>query len=286
MALIGMFVPAGKMSIKCPYNMIPQGVVVHNTENDASALAEISYMIGNNDYTSYHYAVDDINIVQGISENLNAFHCGATYGNRNLLSIEICYSKSGGPRFMAAEVNAARLVADMCKRYGWGIDKVQTHKQQSGKECPRRTLALGWDRFLKIVQGFLNGNNTSGGGKVAKRQFRPGLAYVTKNTRIYTSTEWNKKVVDVVVGNQVRVIDSGTDAVEVKCTKGDITHSGFMKCEYLLPLYAKGDRAKLLEPITIPAGTEIISLDSGATGIIANTIKGVKFDCKKLQKIY
>lgn len=157
MALIGMYVPGNKVGLKCPYSMNPKFVVVHNTANDASARAEVSYMIGNNNSTSYHYAVDGVDIVQGISEDRNAWHCGATNGNRNAISIEICYSKSGGQRFEAAERQAADLVADICKRYGWGIDKVQTHQQQNGKYCPHRTIDNGWQRFLNMVQSFLNG---------------------------------------------------------------------------------------------------------------------------------
>ena len=44
--------PASKYSIKCPDIMIPQGITVHNTANDASAMSEVSYMIGNNNKTS------------------------------------------------------------------------------------------------------------------------------------------------------------------------------------------------------------------------------------------
>ena len=40
--------PTSKYSIKCPYEMIPEYITVHNTYNDASAMAEVSYMLGNN----------------------------------------------------------------------------------------------------------------------------------------------------------------------------------------------------------------------------------------------
>ena len=60
-----MFVPANKYSRKCPYAMTPKYIVVHNTANDASAMSEVSYMIGNNNEVSYHYAVDDTRAVQG-----------------------------------------------------------------------------------------------------------------------------------------------------------------------------------------------------------------------------
>ena len=106
--------PTSKYSVKCPYAMTPTRIVVHNTANDASAMNEISYMLGNNNKTSYHYAVDDTRAVQGIPLNRNAWHAGdgsKGIGNRQGIAIEICYSKSGGTRFMKSEQNAATLAA-------------------------------------------------------------------------------------------------------------------------------------------------------------------------------
>ena len=55
--------PQSKYSIKCPYQMEAEGITIHNTANDASAMSEISYMIGNNNKTSFHVAVDNERIV-------------------------------------------------------------------------------------------------------------------------------------------------------------------------------------------------------------------------------
>lgn len=65
-----------KYDVKCPYSMTPLYITVHNTANDASAANEISYMKSNNNQVSFHYAVDDKEIVQGIQENRNAWHAG------------------------------------------------------------------------------------------------------------------------------------------------------------------------------------------------------------------
>lgn len=157
--IIKKIVPSSKYSIKCPNKMTPTRIVVHNTANDASALNEISYMTNNNSETSFHYAVDDKMIVQGIEENRNAWHAsdGNGKGNREGIAIEICYSKSGGDRFIKAEQNAVDLIVDILKRYDWGIDKVTKHQDYSGKYCPHRTLDMGWDRFIKMVENKLNG---------------------------------------------------------------------------------------------------------------------------------
>ena len=153
-----------KYSIKCPYTMIAEFFVVHNTSNDASAENEIKYMITNNNEVSFHYAVDDIEIVQGIPEDRNTWNAGDGSngkGNRKGISIEICYSKSGGERFDKAEQNAAKFIAYRLKEKGWGIDKVKKHQDFSNKYCPHRTLDLGWERFLNMIRAELGEQQTA-----------------------------------------------------------------------------------------------------------------------------
>ncbi len=149
--------PADKLSIKCPFKMTPTRIVIHNTANDAPAENEIRYMQSNAKEVSFHFAVDDKEIVQGISIDRNAWHAGDGRGKGNMegIAIEICYSKSGGERFEAAQKNAAEFTAQLLKKYGWGIDKVTKHQDYSGKTCPHRTLEYGWDNFLALVKGFM-----------------------------------------------------------------------------------------------------------------------------------
>lgn len=163
--IIEKLVPQSKYSIKCPYTMTPIGITVHNTANDASALNEIAYMTNNNYEISYHYAVDDIQAVQGLPLNRNGWHAsdGANgTGNRKTIAIEICYSLSGGARFDKAEENAAELIAFLLKEYGWGIDRVKRHYDYAPnkKYCPHRTMDKGWDRFLNMVRSKMGGSET------------------------------------------------------------------------------------------------------------------------------
>lgn len=151
--------PNSLKSWKFPYKMTPTRIVVHNTANDASADNEVKYMhktkAQGGKQVSYHYAVDDKEVVQAIEECYNGFHAtdGAKgKGNREGIAIEICYSKSGGERFDKAEKNAVKLIVDILKRYGWGIDKVTKHQDYTNKYCPHRTLDLGWERFLNMVR--------------------------------------------------------------------------------------------------------------------------------------
>lgn len=147
--------PQSKYSIKCPYEMEAEAITVHNTGNDASAMAEVSYMIGNNKQVSFHEAVDDYRIVQGVSHNRNTWNSGdgsKGFGNRKTISIEICYSKSGGERFDKAERNAAKRIAQILTERNWTIDKVGKHQDRNKKYCPHRTLDLGWERFLNMIK--------------------------------------------------------------------------------------------------------------------------------------
>lgn len=156
--------PSSLYSWKSPYTMKPTRIVVHNTANDASADAEIKYMnkteAQGGRQTSFHYAVDDKEAVQGLPENRNGWHAGDGNGkgNREGIAIEICYSKSGGSKFTKAEENAVELIVDILKRYGWGIEKVTKHQDYSGKYCPHRTLDMGWTRFINMIKAKLSSN--------------------------------------------------------------------------------------------------------------------------------
>lgn len=160
MKIIKNMVAESKYKIKCPNNMTPTRIVVHETANDASAKSEIAYMISNDKETSFHFAVDDTEIVQGIPENRNAWHAGDGNGkgNREGIAVEICYSKSGGERWQKAIDNAAQFIAELLKTRNWGIDKVTKHQDYSGKRCPHRILdSYGWDNFLNLIQKYSAG---------------------------------------------------------------------------------------------------------------------------------
>lgn len=177
--IVSMPISSSKYGKKCPYSMRPQYITVHNTANDASARNEVSYMRRNSSSTSYHVAVDDKEVVIAAPFNRNCFHAGdGRYGtgNRKTIGIEICYSRSGGARFDAAEDNAARYIASLLKAYGWGVDRVKRHYDWSRKYCPHRTMDRGWTRFLNMVRSYMGlpaasipsgGEGTASVGKVA-----------------------------------------------------------------------------------------------------------------------
>lgn len=206
-----MLVPSSKYSIKCPYAMSADYITVHNTANDATANNEISYMRNNNLQVSYHFAVDDTEVVQGVPLNRNAWHAGDGAngtGNRRSIGIEICWSKSGGDRFIRAEQLAAKFIAQLLKERNWGLDRVRTHQSWSGKYCPHRTLDMGWDRYKNMIQAELNALNA------------PAITY---------KDEWHAKMVT----NKATRLVSLPDMKTVKTyAKGEIIDEIAQVCAY------------------------------------------------------
>lgn len=136
------WLPKGKYPLKAPNTMSPKYITIHNTANDASAKNEANYMLSNSNATSYHVAIDDIEAVELIPFNRNAWHAGDGTGPGNLSSIgiEICYSKSGGKRYEEAEANAIEYTAHVLVQLGLPPSAVKFHQEWSGKNCPHRIL--------------------------------------------------------------------------------------------------------------------------------------------------
>ena len=224
--IIQNLVPFSKYSIKCPNEMTPEGITVHNTANDASARSEIAYMNSNNYEISYHFAVDNIEAVQGLPLNRNGWHAsdGNGPGNRKTIAIEICYSLSGGPRFDKAEENAAELIAQLLQEYGWGIDRVKRHYDYAPnkKYCPHRTMDKGWDRFLNMVKAKLGKEEEivkpGGSDKVniyyAVKTREDGWLPEVKNLNDYAG--WKNHA---IIGLKMRV-DQGSLKYRVTTTSG------------------------------------------------------------------
>lgn len=185
------YLSSSKYYLKAPYSMSPIGITVHNTANSASAINEVKYMIGNNYSTSFHVAIDNKNVVIAIPFNRNAWHAGDGNGNgnRKTIGIEICYSKSGGTRFDESEKNAAKYIATLLKKYGWTIKNVYRHKDWSGKNCPHRTIANGWERFLNMIQDELNKLN----GATSSTTIKPTQSTISKSLETWAREVINGK---------------------------------------------------------------------------------------------
>lgn len=223
--------PENMLNTKCPYDMNPTRIVIHNTANDAAAENEIAYMHSNKNETSFHFAVDDKEAVQGIELNRNAWHAGDGNGrgNREGIAIEICYSKSGGEKWLKALENAAELTAKLLKDYCWGIDKVTKHQDYNGKHCPHRILdEYGWNNFLLLVDRFLNGDS----GEVKEEAKAETKVEVKAAPQvIYAAhTVGGKWLPDVTGYNDVNadgyagITGKAVDGIRARLTEGNIVY--------------------------------------------------------------
>lgn len=179
-------IPKTRYKLKAPYTMNAEYITVHNTANDAPAINEINYMKGNPVETGFHVAIDDVEARIGIPFDRNAFHAGdgtKGNGNRKSIGIEICYSKSGGPKYRKAEQNAITFIAVMLDEYGWDINRVRSHKQWSGKNCPHRILdEKRWESFLKEIE--LKLKELKGGNDMSK-EYAPGSSTLVEGAELF-----------------------------------------------------------------------------------------------------
>ena len=225
MLVTKVIMPQNKYARKCPYSMKPEGITIHNTANDASAMSEISYMINNNNQVSFHEAIDDYRIVQGIEHSRNAWHAGDGhgFGNMRTIGIEICYSKSGGERFEKAERNAAERIAYLMKQYGLNLDNITdtrhtigTHQNRSGKYCPHRTLDMGLERFYNMIReeySELTGEQATGIPNIVVNESNnntgKNIGDVVSINGVYTSSSSTKKLNPAVKSGMITRIIPG-----------------------------------------------------------------------------
>jgi N-acetylmuramoyl-L-alanine amidase CwlA len=137
-------------------------ITIHETGNTrpgANARAHANFLNNPNTTVSYHYNVDDGEIIQHLPENEDAFHAGdgAGPGNRQSIGIEICVNSDGD--FQRAIDRAAALTADICKRRSIPFENIRQHFNWSGKNCPQNIRAgrpHGWDVFMeKVAENFI-----------------------------------------------------------------------------------------------------------------------------------
>ena len=137
----------------------PTYIVVHNTANTAPAINEVKYLnsSSNTSYTSFHFAVDDVNVYQAVNMKYNAWHAGENTMNKQSIGVEIAKSMITDTTIKDKAINnGAKLVAMLMKEYNIPIERVITHQDVTGKHCPHDILdRYGYDNFLNLVKSYL-----------------------------------------------------------------------------------------------------------------------------------
>src|SRR5699024_1006731 len=126
-------------------------ITIHETANrgrGANANSHARLQAGTNSrQASWHYQVDDKEIVQSFDDNVRCWHAGAKANNESI-AIEICVNSDGD--YNKALDNAAALVAHLRKKHDIPWNRVVSHNFWTGKNCPAIMLSRSgqWDKFI------------------------------------------------------------------------------------------------------------------------------------------
>ena len=151
--------------------MQPRFITVHETANPRrGANADMHRRFvndgGGSGKVSWHFTVDNQQIVQHLPLTENGWHAGDGFngvGNRQSIGIELCVNEDGN--FDRTIDNAAWLIRRLMADHGIPAERVVQHNHWSGKDCPTNLRRGGrWDRLkarLTEPQRGLAGNGTS-----------------------------------------------------------------------------------------------------------------------------
>ena len=150
----------GEDNKKVGSKMTPTYIVIHNTANSAPAINEAKYLnsSSNTSSTSFHFAVDDKSVYQTVSMNYNSWHAGNILMNKKSIGIEIAKSTIPDTKIKDKAIeNGAKLTAMLMEYYNIPLERVITHYDVTGKDCPHDILhRYGFDNFKDLVKSFLN----------------------------------------------------------------------------------------------------------------------------------
>lgn len=151
-------VPKGKCIPNTRIN--PTSITVHQTGNpDTTARANHNYMKNINRsgarIASWHFTVDDKEIIQAQSCNYKCYHAGCNGGNNTSIGIEICMFSDKAKQKKAYD-NAIALIKIIMKYYCFGINKVIRHYDWTKKHCPawliENKYGYNWSWFKNEIK--------------------------------------------------------------------------------------------------------------------------------------
>ncbi|WP_017728475.1 peptidoglycan recognition protein family protein [Halalkalibacterium ligniniphilum] len=141
----------------------PTHITIHETANrsrGADAATHARYVKGadaQNRSVSWHYTVDDKQIIQHLPNHEMGWHAG-TNGNRQSIGIELCVNSDGD--FEKTKANAQWLIRKLMSNLNIPVERVVTHKHWTGKNCPA-TLLPQFNNFKQgVITVTAQSNNT------------------------------------------------------------------------------------------------------------------------------
>lgn len=172
-------------------------IVIHETANtNKGANADAHGRLqanGNSRQASWHYTVDDKEIVQSFSDNAQCWHAGNANYNRKSIGVEICVNSDGN--YKKAVDNAAELVKSLMSKYNIPATNVIQHHTSSGKNCPAfmrsGSRGITWGDFNALLLGKSIGKVTNK-PKTSKPSTPKVKASTTSRSNITVDGKWGK----------------------------------------------------------------------------------------------
>ncbi|WP_340084469.1 DUF3597 family protein [Siminovitchia sp. FSL H7-0308] len=136
-------------------------ITIHETANEnigagAQTHANLQANLNPRD-ASWHYQVDDKEVIQSFPDHIQCWAAGDGKGpgNTQSIHIEICVNKDGD--FKKAVSNAAELVNMLMATYEIAISNIVQHNRWSGKDCPHYlsngNKGISWSDFISMIKG-------------------------------------------------------------------------------------------------------------------------------------
>lgn len=135
-------------------------ITVHETANtakgaDAQAHANLQSR-GNPSQASWHYQVDDKEIIQSFPDDVMCWSAGDGQGPGNTQSIHIEICVNSDSNFNKAVLNTSHLVRYLMDKHKIPIDNVVQHHKWSGKNCPAflrsGSKGISWEGFKNLIK--------------------------------------------------------------------------------------------------------------------------------------
>lgn len=137
-------------------------IVIHHNATTNKDNALNTWLVSNGNWTSAHYEITDNEIIGAVGENYVAYHAGGTGGadvpkisdpNGRSIGLEHVNS-TGDPSWKVSDAtlkNSAKLIADICKRYGLPINRttIKLHNEITNTACPG---GLDIDKLVKYAK--------------------------------------------------------------------------------------------------------------------------------------
>jgi hypothetical protein len=188
--IIQSLIPVKHSKARPKYSMQAKYITVHNTGNaGATGKQNADYVVNQNEYKSWHFTVGNNEVYQHLPITESGWHCGDGEngtGNRNSIGIEIA-------EVYGADRTAIKFVAELIKATGISIDKVVSHKNWSGKNCPRLILPH-WDSFIEDIKKEIGDDDNT---KVEYMKYKNGMTELKGNAADLVCEIVNKKIWDI-----------------------------------------------------------------------------------------